>query len=399
MDAAVKLRRVAVKYSPARLLGAFQRRTIDIRRAAKYWAYRLQPIRLVALFESFQGKVIGDNPYYIYRELISQNHSVPIFWTIREGVTTAPERSTGVIHGTAQWAQALATSKYLVNNTNFPWYFRKRKSQVYLQTWHGTPLKKLMRDIQDSRPNIGYLRTMEREAASWDYLISPSAFCSEIFPRIFKYSGVLLECGYPRNDELVTATAQRRQEIRESLGITNPDKQVILYCPTWRDYQRLPDGRWASVTYIDDKISLPENSVLLFRGHTNTHDVHNSELAGKAIDVTKYPNVTELYIAADVLVTDYSSVMFDFAVTKKPIIFLTVDFDTYERERGFYFDFRNEAPGPIVFTQKDLEVALQNIDTDALSYRSKYQSWNLKFNDWEKGTSAKRVVDAVFGEI
>ena len=390
-----KLKRLAKTYSPTRLAGALRRRAGQYLRK---WQYRPQATRTLknqVLFESFQGKVIGDNPLDIFNELKRARPDLKFLWTTGPN-TQAPEGAKGVRFASREWLDALATSKYLVNNTNWPWYFRKVTGQVYLQTWHGTPLKRLGRQIPNNNLTKSYLDTMDREAAAWDYLISPNPFCTEVFPQAFGYSGRILETGYPRNDRLSTSSGADRQRIRESIGVANPATIVVMYAPTWRDYKRSATGNWESVTFMDKDIELPEGFQMIYRGHTNTHAAHKAEVAGRAIDVTKYPDVTELYLAADVLITDFSSVMFDYTVTGKPIMFLAPDLERYRAERGFYFDFENEAPGPILKTDQEVLVALTKLETISSEYHAKYRAWQQKFNSLEDGHAAKRVVDIVF---
>jgi CDP-glycerol glycerophosphotransferase len=341
------------------------------------------------LFESFQGKIIGDNPYAIFEEVRSRNPSFELLFTVGPK-TNAPEGAKGVRHGSLSWLRALASAKVLVNNTNFPGYFRKRPGQTYIQTWHGTPLKRLGRDIVDVVPTGSYLRMMDREASYWDFLVSPSAYCTEIFPRTFGYKGTILETGYPRNDILVNQLS-KRDRIRRSLGIAD-GQQVVLYAPTWRDSERTATGNWKPVNFLPG--SLGEKVKVLFRGHTNTHSAHSAKVIGGAVDVTNYKNVAELYLAADVLVTDYSSSMFDFSVTGKPMIFLAPDFDDYVAKRGFYFDFEQLAPGPILREPSFLRKALESIDSQKVEYAQRYVAWQMKFNKLEDGFASKRVVDA-----
>ena len=269
--------------------------------------------------------------------------------------------------------------------------------QVYLQTWHGTPLKRLARDIATNYLTKSYLDTMDREASYWDYLITPNQFCTVILPNAFGYSGEVIESGYPRNDRLTTATAADRQRIRESIGVADPSVILVMYAPTWRDFKRTATGKWDTVNFMDPNIELPKGFQMMFRGHSNTIDAHSAKVAGNAIDVTTYPDVTDLYIAADVLVTDFSSVMFDYTITGKPIMFLAPDLERYRAERGFYFDFEAEAPGPILNTDQEVLAALGRIDAISTEYVPKYRAWQQKFNDLEDGRAAERVVKRVWG--
>jgi CDP-glycerol glycerophosphotransferase len=391
------LKRLLKTYSPTRVLGALRRRRADWMRKLQYRPQATTHLRDAVLFESFQGKVIGDNPLDIFNEVKHRFPKLELIWATGKG-TQAPAGARGVRFGSREWLQALATSKYLVNNTNFPWYFRKVPGQIYLQTWHGTPLKRLGRDIPNNYLTKSYLDTMDREATYWDYLISPSPFCTEVFPSSFGYQGNIIETGYPRNDRLSKITGTQRQQIRERIGISDPSTFVVMYAPTWRDYNRSATGNWQSVNFMDENIELPEGFQMIYRGHTNTHAVHNPGVAGRAIDVTLYPDVTELYIAADVLITDFSSVMFDYTVTGKPILFLAPDLERYRSERGFYFDFEALAPGPILNTDAEVLQALGRIDQISKLYEPRYRAWQEKFNSLEDGNAAKRVVDIVWGK-
>lgn len=390
-----QLVRLAKTYSPTRIAGALRRRAAGYLRKWQYRPQQTKQLREAVFFESFQGKVIGDNPLDIYNELRRRRPDLEYIWTIGPETQT-PEGARGVRFASKEWLVALATSKYLVNNTNWPWYFRKVPGQVYLQTWHGTPLKRLGREIPNNNLTKSYLDTMDREASYWDYLISPNPFCTEIFPGAFGYRGRIIETGYPRNDRLSSSSALDRALIRQRLGINNPNTRVVLYAPTWRDYKRSATGNWESVTFMDENIELPPGFQMLYRGHTNTHAAHKTKVAGGAIDVTKYPDVTELYLAADILITDFSSVMFDFTVTGKPVLFLAPDLERYRAERGFYFDFEATAPGPILKTDSEVVEALARIDEISAEYSVKYRAWQQKFNSLEDGKAAARVVDIVF---
>lgn len=392
-----KIARIFKTYSPTRVLGALRRRRSDWIRKLQYQPQKVKTLRDAVLFESFQGKVIGDNPLDIFLEVQKRFPELELIWTTGKN-TEAPAGARGVRFGSREWLQALATSKYLVNNTNFPWYFRKVDGQVYLQTWHGTPLKRLGREIPNNNLTKSYLDTMDREASYWDFLISPSPFCTEVFPGAFGYRGNIIETGYPRNDRLSKITGSQRQEIRERIGISDPSTIVVMYAPTWRDYARSATGNWQSVNFMDENIELPAGFQMIYRGHTNTHAVHNNDVAGRAIDVTMYPDVTELYIAADVMITDFSSVMFDYTVTGKPIMFLAPDLERYRAERGFYFDFEKLSPGPILNTDKEVLHTLARIDQVSIEFEDRYRDWQQKFNSLEDGNAAKRVVDLVWGK-
>lgn len=346
-----------------------------------------------ALFISFGGKQVGDSPLDIYRELVRQKTNLKLIWAVRSEDQNVPAGATKVVVGTSDWFKALAKSKYLVSNNNLPMYFRKSAGQIYLQTWHGTPLKRIGRDINKNLLSPTYNQAMKREAGYWDYLISPNEYSSEIFPRAFEFRGRILETGYPRNDRLTLGHQESRETLREQLGIRSGEV-AVLYAPTWRDDAVDEHGGWATVNNLEPA-SLPEGFRLLYRGHTNTQ-ASDRNLDERVIDVTLYPDVTDVYLAADVLVTDYSSIMFDFSVTGKPMLFLCPDLDAYEKARGFYFDFEKTAPGPILKNSKEVAKALADLKKIAKDFAPNYKKWHRKFNRLEDGKASSRVVAAVF---
>ncbi len=389
--------RRAARYTPARVREALRRRRQEHERSVGFTRAQGLPLREAVLFESFAGKVIGDNPLGIQRELVRRGTDLQVLWTISRPDMPVPDGARAVMHGSPEWLEALATSRYLVNNTNFPPYFRKAPGQVYCQTWHGTPLKRLGHDMPPGTISDAFLALYDREAASWDFLVAANEFSAGALGGAFGYRGRILTTGYPRNDRLVTAGGAERQAIRERLGVPDPDERILLYGPTWRASRRTTLGQFAPVNYLDASTQLPEGWRLAFRGHSHTHGAHDPSVAAGALDVTRYPDVTDLLIAADALLTDYSSLMFDFAVTGKPILFLTPDLADYRGSRGFYLDFEGEAPGPLLATSDDVVARLADLPGLVAQYSARYAAWNAKYNAWDDGHAAKRVVDAVFG--
>jgi CDP-glycerol glycerophosphotransferase len=377
-----------------RVLRAVKRHFKDYIWKLKYHPEATTSLSNAVLFESFSGRLIGDSPKDIFLFLRKNRPDLKLYWTISTS-SQAPQGSIGLVRGSRKWLRVLATAKYLVNNANFPSYFRKAQGQVYLQTWHGTPIKRLGREIIKNKLSKIYLQTMDREATFWDYLISPSPYCTEVFPAALNYSGPIIETGYPRNDRLIIQPSGVRSQIRKQLGVAD-GVNLVLYAPTWRDFNRGPNGQWESENFLKLNAEMPVGFQLAYRGHSNTHLSHESHSTGEAIDLTLFPDVTQLYLAADVLITDYSSVMFDFTVTGKPILFLAPDLSRYEEERGFYFDYRATVPGPVLKTPQDVLDALSRLDKIKNEYAAKYKNWQERFNPLEDGHSTKRVVEIVF---
>jgi CDP-glycerol glycerophosphotransferase len=293
----------------------------------------------------------------------------------------------------------LHNARYLVNNANFPFYYRKRDGQTYVQTWHGTPLKRIGNDMPLANLSLPYRQLMQREAGYWDVLLAQNDFAAETLPKAFGFDGPTLALGYPRNDALVDPEAQlKRKQARENLGLAD-DHLVVLYAPTWRDNVSVDTG-YAMVSYLDfdaARHALGEHAMFLLRGHANT--AHQSlQTAEGVIDVTRHPDINDLILASDLLITDYSSVMFDYCVTGKPILFLTPDLDQYrDVTRGFYLDFEHVAPGPICLTMTDLQSALADLSRITDRYADRYREFARTFAPRDDGAATQRVVDAIWG--
>ncbi|MEP9384998.1 bifunctional glycosyltransferase family 2 protein/CDP-glycerol:glycerophosphate glycerophosphotransferase [Nocardioides sp. KR10-350] len=367
----------------------------------EYAAARTRPRLPVALIETFKGRMAGDSPAAIARELLLRRAAgadgvpEPVF-SVHDLSVAVPPGVRKVVRFSPEWYDLLGRASYIVNNDNFPWFFSKAEGQVYVQTWHGTPLKRIAKDIDDPQLiPVAYMKTMDAEAATWDYLVSPSPYCSEILPGAFGYDGPLLELGYPRNDALLTADADRvRAEVRAKLGIKD-GRRVVLYAPTWRDVD-------AKVLYLDPAKLVEEvpDTVLLVRGHVNTSDSDaiGPAARGRIRDVTLYPDINDLFLASDVLVTDYSSVMFDFALLDRPQVFLVPDLDEYRGDvRGFYLDLEEIAPGPICRDDDALIAHLRAGEAADEPYREARARFRERFAPWDDGLATKRVVDAMLG--
>lgn len=353
------------------------------------------------LFESFSGKTIGDSGLGLFNEMLRRGDDRPKYWTVRDRSQPVPEGAEAVVMYSREWYRLLHTAEFLVNNNNFPFYFRKNPSQKYIQTWHGTPLKRIGRDVTSSQLSLPYIKLMDREAHSWDYLLAQNSYAEEVLPRAFGYEGAVLALGYPRNDALVgEKAARRRTAVRAALGLRE-DQQAVLYAPTWRDNVRTSNNQYDLVNYLDVEVAgriLGNNYTFLLRGHHNVSAQRYTTGLAKTLDVTAYPDVNDLYLAADVLVTDYSSVMFDFCVTGKPIYFLTPDLEQYrDSVRGFYFDFESSAPGPLTRTSEQLAEAISSRVAES-HFETKYGAFVTRFASSDDGYASGRVYDTIWGD-
>jgi CDP-glycerol glycerophosphotransferase len=353
------------------------------------------------VYNSFHGRY-SDNPRAIYEELVRRTEGWDHLWTARAHDAAAfPKGATPIVPGTEGHVRAVDSARYIVANVEMRETLRKRPGMIFLQTWHGTALKRIGYDNFYVHANpAGFERDVE-EYRRWDYLISPNAFTSSVFHSAFRgFQGEILETGYPRNDVLNAPDRDaQRARVREALGIEE-DRTVVLYAPTWRDnlvHEQGPTGFTLALDVDEVARRLGEDHVLLLRLHFLV-SAHLGDTRGGAVrNVSDYEDVRDLYLASDVLITDYSSVMFDFAITGRPLLFYTYDLEHYRDElRGFYFDLEADAPGPLCRDMDELMSALTDLEGIRRSYADAYARFRERFCYLDDGHAAARVVDRVF---
>ena len=381
--------------------GRIQRKVL---RSLYYPVQQRLPLREAVLFISWKGKQCSDNPRGIADELRRRGDTREHIWVVNDWAIPVPDGATAVLAGTEDYYEAIARSAYLITNDDMQDWYVKRDGQVYVQTWHGTPLKRIGFDVAQPQFITGtrYLDHLAQDVAKWDLLLSPNPFSTPILRQAFRYQGEIGETGYPRNDVLCGAGAERvAARVRAALGIP-AGKRVIMYAPTWRDNQYYASGRYRFDFRLDLEQAwrrLGEDHVILLRGHHQmADDVPAGTRPGFVINVTDYPDIAELFLATDAVITDYSSVMFDFAPTGRPILFFTYDLEEYRDDlRGFYFDLEAEAPGPLLATSAEVIEAVANLDTVAAGYRAAYQRFAARFCPLDDGKAAVRACDRIFG--
>ena len=381
--------------------GRVQRRVL---RGVYYPLQAKLPIRDAIVFVSWKGKQCGDSPRAIANELRRRGDQREHIWVVSDWSVLVPDGARAVLSNTEEYLEALARSRYLIANDDMPAVYQKRDGQVYVQTWHGTPLKRIGFDVEQPQfiSGTSYFDHLARDVARWDLLLSPNPFSTPIMRRAFHYDGEICESGYPRNDVLHSGdTGQVAAEVRRRLGL--PDgKKVVLYAPTWRDNQYYASGRYRFDFRLDLERAwqeLGDDHVILVRGHHHmADDVPAGPRPGFAVNVTRYPDISELFLVSDVLVTDYSSVMFDFAPTGKPMLFFTYDLEQYrDNLRGFYFDFETEAPGPLLATSDEVISAIGDLGPVAARYHGAYAAFAAKFCPLDDGKASARACDRIFG--
>ncbi|MEU2876633.1 CDP-glycerol glycerophosphotransferase family protein [Streptomyces sp. NPDC007070] len=351
----------------------------------------------LALFSAYWSRSVSCNPAAIDAELARLAPHMRRVWVLRpEAAARAPKGVEVVRVGSKEYWSALARAKYLVNNVNFADNVVKREGQVHLQTHHGTPIKTMGLDQRKypASTDMDFDKLLER-CDRWDYSISSNRFSTAVWERVYPCSYVSLETGYPRNDILVNAGRDEVRRARTALGLADGAK-AFLYMPTHREYQ---PGFTPSLDLARFAEELGPDATVMVRGHYfYGSSPHVAELrrSGRIVDVSDHPRVEELYLAADALITDYSSAMFDYAVLDRPIIVFAPDWDIYSAVRGTYFNLLEEPPGAVATSQAELIKLLAADEYDDADAAERRAAFRRRFCEFDDGRAAERVVRRVF---
>ncbi|MCA1026832.1 bifunctional glycosyltransferase family 2 protein/CDP-glycerol:glycerophosphate glycerophosphotransferase [Cytobacillus kochii] len=353
------------------------------------------------VFESFLGKNYSDSPKNLYEYMLLNNKDFNFVWIFNER-KRIPGNAKQIKRFSLKYYYYLATSKYWVSNSRMPLHLNKREGNIYLQTWHGTPLKKLVFDMNEVySANPKYKEHFYKQSRRWDYLIAANKYSSDIFKRAFKFEKRMLEFGYPRNDVLHHPDKDLFSiKVKRKLNIPL-DKKIITYAPTWRDDDFYAPGKYKFQLKLDlekMKQTLGDEYVILLRMHYFIADnIDTSNFKDFVFNLSKYDDIADLYLISDILITDYSSVFFDYANLKRPILFYTYDLEKYrDTLRGFYIDMEKEVPGPLLKTTDEIINAIQNIDKVQAEFLPKYEAFYEKYCSWENGNASEKIVDEVF---
>ncbi|MEU6823757.1 bifunctional glycosyltransferase family 2 protein/CDP-glycerol:glycerophosphate glycerophosphotransferase [Streptomyces atriruber] len=367
--------------------------------------YRVQlwlPVRdHCAVFSSYWGRGYGCNPGALEAAMRELVPGVSTAWIAHpRHHHTIPSGTRRLRPGTAAYWTALARSKYLVNNVNFDRRLVKRPQQVLVQTQHGTPLKHMGLDLQE-RPAAARstdFAALLRNVDKWDYVLSSNRHSTLVWERVFPAGYTTLEYGYPRNDRFQRATSAEVARLRECLGIPH-GAVAVLYAPTHRDYRR---SQLRALDLERMLHALGPRFVVL----TRAHHFYGAPLArggeqpsGRLIDVSDHPSVESLCLASDALVTDYSSLMFDYANLDRPIVLHADDWEAYEAARGTYFDVRAFPPGAVARSEDELTDIFATGHWAGSRSAQLRRAFRERFCGYDDGRAAERVVrHVVLGE-
>lgn len=371
----------------------------------------IKPDSQTVVFESFQGRSYACNPKGIFEAMLREEdykdfQYIWVFRDVEKGKKLLPEGKAKIVRFESfSYYKALARAKYWIFNSNTRSFLKPGKQRVFVQTWHGTPLKKIGCDVEREGNAVTKISEMlkiyHREAEKISYMVSPSAYCTDKLISAFDLKlcnkeGIVLETGYPRNDSLFRSSVQEIEELKKKFRIPM-DKKVILYAPTFRDHKHSELGGFSVEQGIDFsslRKQLGEEYVILFRAHyfiAKRLDLKQYE--GFVIDVSDVNDINELYLVSDLLITDYSSVFFDFANLRRPMFFLMYDYEEYKNQvRDMYFD-TEELPGPILKNQAELVESILTYDQN--QWMEKYEAFHNKYNYLDGPDCGKKVIEKI----
>ncbi|MER5226972.1 bifunctional glycosyltransferase/CDP-glycerol:glycerophosphate glycerophosphotransferase [Streptomyces flaveus] len=360
---------------------------------------RLPMKKRLVVFESHLGRQYSDSPRAIYEEMRRQGLEFEAVWSYSGSPVGFPSDATLVRRWSGPYLKALARAEFWIDNQSYPLKLTKRPRTTYIQTWHGSALKRMGFDepewkLKSRRRQEEQQRTLDR----FDRFLIRSEHDVRTLARAFRLKEkTLLRVGYPRNDALVRARrSTERPPLAAELGIPE-DRRVLLYAPTFRGRgQRRFELPFDVERFAD---TFGDRYVLLVRSHYLDHVVLPPSVRGRVIDVSAHHDVTPLLALADGLITDYSSVMFDYALLDRPMFFFAYDYKEYVYEgRGTYFDLLERAPGPVVRTEDELHAVLGSLEKQVVKYAAARERFVADFGEYDKGDAARSVVEQFFSQ-
>ena len=380
----------------------FVRQSIINYRLARYRLLLREPIdENLAVFAAYWYRGYTCNPRAIYEKMRELAPHIRGVWVVQGDVTDrVPPGVPYVVEGSIEYYRVIARAKYFVNNVNFPNFVIKRRGQIHLETQHGTPLKTMgvkLREYPVAAKRMNFGKLLER-ADRWDYHLSMNRFSTEIWKRDFPCDYEMLEYGYPRNDWLHDPDPEEIARLRKELGVP-VERTAVLYAPTFRDYQT-GFSLHLDLERLCGEIS--DDYVVLLRAHYFYDDEAQNDTirrlvrTGKLIDVSHHPETAEVLLASDLLITDYSSVMFDYANLGRPIIIYAHDWDTYKVVRGVNFDLMAEPPGAVATTEDELIEIFRSRSYESADADRLLHLFRARFCMFDDGNAAERTVRRVF---
>ena len=345
------------------------------------------------VISSYYGRGYGDNPKYIVEDLLKRKLDLDIVWLVKneKEAATLPKGIKTAVFGSYGSVYHLSTAKIWIDNCRKAFRIKK-KNQYYMQTWHGFALKRIEKDVADTFPPYD-IKEAIKDAAGTDVIVSDSRFMTGIYKNSFWYDGEVCEWGSPRNDCIVNPTEDNSKKIKSALGISESTK-TVLYAPTFRadhstacygiDYNRL-------IHALESKFN--EKFTVLVRLHPNiVHKCTDIPFSENVVNATLYPDMQELLAFADIVISDYSSLMFDFSLMFKPCFQFATDINEYKADRNFYFELDN-LPFDLAHNNDELESIILEFNED--SYKARLSEFFEAVGMIRDGLASQRCADRI----
>lgn len=339
------------------------------------------------------GYGFGGNPKYIALELLRRRQDLDLVWIARDTNTILPQGVRAVQLGTYEHYYELGTAKIWIDNQHKSFYVRKRDGQIYMQTWHGGgPLKKIEFDAEGLSQS--YLDLCEINSQMEDIMISPTGFNSQLYRKAFHYTGEIMECGYPRND-LFWKANKCRERIEKMFGVSKQEG-IVLFAPTYKDCSATMENE-LDLGKVEEALThrFQKKFRIFVRFHPFDKEPEKKyKWCGEWSNVTAYDDVQELLAASDILITDYSSIMWDFSLQKKPVFLFHPDLQQYQTARGYYLSFDKM---PYIEAFSNVELYQKIIEFDSDIYRSKLLQFLSEYQTFDTGIASETVVERILG--
>ena len=343
---------------------------------------------------NFDGKGYGENPAAVCDELLKRNIDLKIYWVVNDiNDNSIPKEIIKVKNNSIKYFYHLRTAKVWLKNKRSNIEITKRKNQYYIQLWHGPiGMKKIEKDCEQLL-NKFYVKAAKKDSKYIDLMISNSNHFTSICEKSFWYSGKVEKLGTPKNDILINTNEHNKiiKKVKNEFNIK--DEKILLYAPTFRDDHSM-DAYDIDLVKIQKELKkiYNEDYVVFVRMHPNVSELNLAKLIknNKIINVSKYPDINDLLIASDILISDYSSIMFDYALMKKKV-FLYIS-DLKDNKRGFYFDIK-ELPFSLATNTSDLLNDIKSFDNE--TYLKKLNNFYNKLELFEDGKASKRLADII----
>lgn len=358
---------------------------------------RIFPIdRRKVLIMSYEGKGFGDNGKYIAMAFHNLDSDIKIYWITDDYAETLPDYVTPIKKRSIKLLYHTATAKIWIDNSRKLGYIIKRKKQYYIQTWHGGIALKQVEKDAEAHLDADYVQSAQKDSAMVNLMISNSRFCTDMYRRAFWYDGEIMECGSPRVDILFTCQADQKKEIKEKLGLQAED-HMILYAPTFRQDLGTECYKLDFKQILKALSHGGEQWKFAVRLHPNISDKADFlQYDDEIINATSFPDMYELLAVSDILITDYSSVMFEAGFAKKPVFLFATDIEDYKQDRNFYFDLE-QLPFPLATTNEELIGHIEHFSKS--EYEASVAEFNQSLGLNETGHASEKVSERILQVI